>query len=76
MQGALDWLNIYPKGIEELLIYTTNKYRNSLIYITENGNYFLTLIISASHLYGAKYTSALEKFAFKTTWYALHCRHR
>ncbi|VVA41851.1 PREDICTED: beta-glucosidase, partial [Prunus dulcis] len=37
VQGALDWLNIYPKGIEELLIYTRNNYCNSLIYITENG---------------------------------------
>ncbi|TVU11416.1 hypothetical protein EJB05_45002, partial [Eragrostis curvula] len=31
------WLYIYPKGIEELLLYTKKTYNNPTIYITENG---------------------------------------
>ncbi|CAN6214124.1 unnamed protein product [Urochloa humidicola] len=31
------WLYIYPKGIEELLLYTKRTYNNPTIYITENG---------------------------------------
>ncbi|KAK8469706.1 hypothetical protein PHAVU_005G151200 [Phaseolus vulgaris] len=31
------WLFIYPKGIRKLLLYTSTKYNNPLIYITENG---------------------------------------
>ncbi|MED6211807.1 hypothetical protein PIB30_077058 [Stylosanthes scabra] len=36
-RAASDWLHVYPKGIEKLLLYTTKKYNNPLIYITENG---------------------------------------
>ncbi|WCJ19001.1 beta glucosidase 16 [Euphorbia peplus] len=32
-----DWLYVYPRGIEELLVYTKTKYNNPIIYITENG---------------------------------------
>ncbi|WCJ18231.1 beta glucosidase 12 [Euphorbia peplus] len=32
-----DWLYVYPRGIEELLMYTKSKYNNPIIYITENG---------------------------------------
>nr|POE81598.1 beta-glucosidase 13 [Quercus suber] len=32
-----DWINIYPQGIQDLLLYTKNKYNNPIIYITENG---------------------------------------
>ncbi|KAJ4837604.1 hypothetical protein Tsubulata_050401 [Turnera subulata] len=31
------WLYIYPKGIEDLLLYTKYKYNDPVIYITENG---------------------------------------
>ncbi|XP_057456249.1 cyanogenic beta-glucosidase-like [Lotus japonicus] len=34
---ASDWLYVYPRGIEDLLLYTKEKYNNPLIYITENG---------------------------------------
>ncbi|RYR22977.1 hypothetical protein Ahy_B03g068256 isoform C [Arachis hypogaea] len=36
-RAASHWLYVYPKGIEKLLLYTTEKYNNPLIYITENG---------------------------------------
>ncbi|KAK4591713.1 hypothetical protein RGQ29_016235 [Quercus rubra] len=36
-KGASDWINIYPQGIQDLLLYTKNKYNNPIIYITENG---------------------------------------
>ncbi|CAN6556041.1 unnamed protein product [Malus baccata var. baccata] len=35
--GASSWLYVYPKGLQELLVYTKKNYRNPLIYITENG---------------------------------------
>ncbi|KEH37612.1 glycoside hydrolase family 1 protein [Medicago truncatula] len=31
------WLYVYPKGIQELLLYIKKKYNNPVIYITENG---------------------------------------
>ncbi|XP_024027308.1 beta-glucosidase 17-like, partial [Morus notabilis] len=31
------WMFIYPKGIEELLLYVKENYNNPVIYITENG---------------------------------------
>ncbi|MQK21913.1 glycosyl hydrolase family protein, partial [Escherichia coli] len=34
---ASDWLYVYPKGIQNLLLYTKEKYNNPLIFITENG---------------------------------------
>lgn len=40
LQGASSWLYVYPKGLQELLVYTKKNYQNPLIYITENGNYF------------------------------------
>ncbi|KAH7663164.1 Beta-glucosidase protein [Dioscorea alata] len=36
-QAASPWLYVYPRGIGDLLIYTKNKYKNPIIYITENG---------------------------------------
>jgi len=39
MQFGAEWLYIYPKGIRQLLLYTKTKYKNPLIYITENGNH-------------------------------------
>ncbi|XP_022960684.1 beta-glucosidase 24-like [Cucurbita moschata] len=31
------WLAVYPKGIEDLLLYIKKNYHNPIIYITENG---------------------------------------
>ncbi|KAI5390747.1 beta-glucosidase 12 [Lathyrus oleraceus] len=36
-RAASPWLFVYPRGIQELLLYTKTKYNNPLIYITENG---------------------------------------
>ncbi|XP_072990132.1 beta-glucosidase 12-like [Typha latifolia] len=36
-QAASSWLNIYPPGIRNILLYTKRKYNNPVIYITENG---------------------------------------
>ncbi|WVZ00537.1 hypothetical protein V8G54_026606 [Vigna mungo] len=33
----LDWLFVYPKGINYLMVYIRDKYKNPNIYITENG---------------------------------------
>ncbi|XP_068311227.1 beta-glucosidase 13-like [Pyrus communis] len=35
--AASSWLVVYPKGIQEILLYTKHKYNDPLIYITENG---------------------------------------
>ena len=37
LQAGSDWFYIYPQGIQDLLEYTTEKYNNPIIYITENG---------------------------------------
>ncbi|RXH85218.1 hypothetical protein DVH24_041986 [Malus domestica] len=37
MQAASNWLYVYPKGIQDFLLYTKEKYNDPLIYITENG---------------------------------------
>lgn len=44
-QAASDWLYIYPRGIQELLLYTKKKFNNPVIYITENGNESLRIKI-------------------------------
>uniref|UniRef100_A0A453REK0 Uncharacterized protein n=1 Tax=Aegilops tauschii subsp. strangulata TaxID=200361 RepID=A0A453REK0_AEGTS len=36
-KAGSSWLYIYPRGIEELLLYTKKTYNNPTIYITENG---------------------------------------
>ncbi|KAL5073144.1 hypothetical protein RYX36_012128 [Vicia faba] len=36
-KAGSDWLYIYPRGIQELLLYTKEKFNNPVIYITENG---------------------------------------
>nr|AFK44931.1 unknown [Lotus japonicus] len=36
-RAASDWLYIYPKGLQQLLLYIKKNYNNPLIYITENG---------------------------------------
>ena len=37
MQAGSTWLHIYPKGIWDLLLYVKTKYKDPIIYITENG---------------------------------------
>jgi len=39
VQAASPWLYVYPKGIQELLLYVKKVYNNPLIYITENGKH-------------------------------------
>ncbi|KAJ8761895.1 hypothetical protein K2173_005606 [Erythroxylum novogranatense] len=34
---ALDWLYVYPRGMENILTYLKGRYKNIPIYITENG---------------------------------------
>lgn len=36
-QAASEWLNVVPKGIEDLLYWLNDRYHPSAIYITENG---------------------------------------
>ncbi|XAR60322.1 Beta-glucosidase [Bertholletia excelsa] len=36
-KAASDWLFVYPRGIYKILLYIKRKYKNPLIYITENG---------------------------------------
>uniref|UniRef100_A0A453C754 Uncharacterized protein n=1 Tax=Aegilops tauschii subsp. strangulata TaxID=200361 RepID=A0A453C754_AEGTS len=36
-QAASPWLYVYPKGFRDLLLYLKEKYRNPIVYITENG---------------------------------------
>jgi len=42
IQAGSPWLYIYPKGIEDLLLYTKKTYNNPTIYNTENGSTVLT----------------------------------
>ncbi|CAN8278333.1 unnamed protein product [Cochlearia groenlandica] len=36
-KAASDWLMIYPKGIRDLVLYTKYKFKDPVMYITENG---------------------------------------
>jgi len=36
-RAASPWLYVYPRGIQDILLYTKSKYNNPVIYITENG---------------------------------------
>lgn len=36
-KAGCDWLYIYPQGIYEIMMYTKRKYKNPVMYITENG---------------------------------------
>ncbi|KAJ9177253.1 hypothetical protein P3X46_012490 [Hevea brasiliensis] len=36
-KAASDFIHVYPRGIRDLLLYIRRKYKNPLIYITENG---------------------------------------
>ncbi|XP_013595838.1 PREDICTED: beta-glucosidase 47-like isoform X2 [Brassica oleracea var. oleracea] len=34
---GVNWFNVYPQGMEEMLMYATERYRNIPLYVTENG---------------------------------------
>ncbi|XP_058200437.1 raucaffricine-O-beta-D-glucosidase-like isoform X3 [Rhododendron vialii] len=36
-QASCGWIYVYPQGIYEVMMYTKKKYKNPIIYITENG---------------------------------------
>jgi len=37
MQTALDWLYVYPQGMEKISTYVKDRYNNTPMFITENG---------------------------------------
>jgi beta-glucosidase len=37
MQTGVNWLSVYPQGMEEMLMYATERYKNITLYVTENG---------------------------------------
>jgi len=45
LQAASNWLYVYPKGIQELLLHVKKVYNNPLIYITENGEHTLLHVV-------------------------------
>ena len=38
-QAASDWIYVYPRELQDILLYIKKKYHNLLIFITENGNF-------------------------------------
>jgi beta-glucosidase len=34
---GVNWLSVYPQGMEEMLMYATERYKNITLYVTENG---------------------------------------
>lgn len=45
LQTYLDWLYVYPTGINDILRYGQRMYKNPPIYITENGNLLLYICV-------------------------------
>ncbi|GMN49848.1 hypothetical protein TIFTF001_019010 [Ficus carica] len=35
--GTVDWMNVYPQGMEKVITYVQERYNNTPIFITENG---------------------------------------
>lgn len=38
IQTAVDWLFVYPQGMEKLVMYMKDRFNNTPVIITENGN--------------------------------------
>lgn len=38
IQTTMDWLFVYPQGMEKLVMYMKDRFNNTPIIITENGN--------------------------------------
>ncbi|WZZ75780.1 hypothetical protein YC2023_087150 [Brassica napus] len=36
---GVNWFKVYPQGMEEMLMYATERYRNIPLYVTENGKH-------------------------------------
>lgn len=39
MQTGVNWFSVYPQGMEEMLMYATQRYKNIPLYVTENGKH-------------------------------------
>lgn len=39
MQTGVNWFSVYPQGMEEMLMYATERYKNIPLYVTENGKH-------------------------------------
>lgn len=39
MQTTLEWLYVYPQGMEKIVTYIKERYNNIPMFITENGEY-------------------------------------
>lgn len=37
VQNPVDWLNVYPEGMEKIVTYLMERYNNTPMFITENG---------------------------------------
>lgn len=37
VQTGVNWFTTYPQGMEEMLMYATDRYKNIPLYVTENG---------------------------------------
>ena len=44
MQTGVNWFNVYPQGMEEMLMYATERYRNIPLYVTENGKHVTQIV--------------------------------
>jgi beta-glucosidase len=50
-KAASDWLLIYPKGIRDLVLYAKYKFKDPVMYITENGNSHKQLLQFLIHIF-------------------------
>ena len=39
VQSPVEWLNVYPQGMEKMVTYVVERYNNTPIFITENGKH-------------------------------------
>jgi len=48
MQTSLEWLFIYPKGMEKIVTYIKERFNNIPMFITENGEYIYPSLLIQS----------------------------